>query len=430
MNKAQQKKKERLMRQREVEKKKEARRKGPPPPPPKRPATVREALGVKPLKMGRASDMLDFRSSNEVRKDLATAVKTKAADPLPDTAELDDASPEQRAHFEAAKCVDRLLANKKYPQLVACMVAMRRMYAVFYRELQESLEKEENLDPLAEDFIIQAMMHKASEAFSEHELFQGVVDTVLPTLAELIDSHTIKDEEALKAEKQAAHEERFKKPVPIGFKHTSTQVEEGLVRDKSLVLTGWAPALAWLADQIVTHVLKTRDNDTYGVIRFMTEPPKRGDFESRLIRLPKTIWAGCGNSKKALALVMGEYVADKLSQLPDVLLCDNIGLAHNAGFTGRPEAAAAGDANKVFTAWGNQAACAVIGMLPLDTRDLPDIRSGEYEQLRNFSLLRPVAVEEIDDDQYRITVGDHAAVFKVKREVVDAYNKGRIVLPN
>lgn len=425
---AEQKKKDAKRRKRELEIKQAQAKKAPPPPP--RPKSVRQALGVKPVRTSKVEELVGFQQQNSLLPNQAAKVQAKPVKPL---ADIDpDATPEQRAYLEAAECVDTLIKDvAAIRQVTGCMLATRRLYATFYRELQELLEAQENVHPSAEDFIVQAAMHKAAEPFSEHDLMKGFIETMMPYIAEIIDKHSDKDRADNAAQREANEAERRKRRIPIGFKYSATQEEDGLGRDRSLVLVGWEPALRWLADQMINNVLAARDTDTYTVIRFMSQPPKKEEREqSALVRVPPKNWAGCGNGQTDLARVMGEYVQDRLSAQPDLLLVDDLGAAYTKAYVGRPSPANAGDANKVFSRWCNLAGCGLVGLVPMPTMELPDIRSGEYEQLRTFTNLRPVNVERIEDNQLRITIGDNAQSFKVSAPVVEAYAKSSIILPN
>lgn len=426
---AEQKKRERKQRERELARKQEAKKKEPPKPP-QRPKSVREALGVKPLRTARVEDLTEFQKKNDLGINTAEKVAAKPSSPLSQLAP--DASPDEKAYFEAAESVDKLMTDvPAIRKVVGSMLATRRLYATFYRELQEILEGQKNVHPMAEDFMVQAAMHKAAEPFSEHELMQGFVETMLPYIAEIIDKHSAKDAEDERQRRESWEEERRSRRIPIGFKYSATQELDGLGRDRALVLVGWAPALYWLTDQIINNVLTKRDSDNYQIIRFMHAAPHKTDREqSRLVRVPPANWAGCGNSQNDLARVMGEFVQDRLSAQPDLVIVDDLAAAYTKGFVSRLPAANAGDANKVFSRWCNLAGSALIGLLPIDSMELPDIRSGEYEQLRTFTNLRPVSVEKKDEGQLRITVGDRAASFEVHSAIVEAYARSKIIIPN
>lgn len=425
---AEQKKKELKQRQRELARKKSG--KAEPPKPPKRPTSIREAIGVKPVRSAKVAELAEFQQKNDLGVNNAEKIKAKPSKPLPVVSP--DASPEERAYLEAAESVDQLMTDvPAVRKVIGSMLATRRLYATFYRELQELLENRENVHPLAEDFMVQAAMHKSAEPFSEHELMQGFVETMLPYVAEIIDKHSAKDAEEERLRRDAWEEERRKRHIPLGLKYSATQEEDGLGRDRALVLVGWGPALYWLVDQIINNVLTARDSDVYQIIRFMYAAPHRENREqSRLVRVPPANWAGCGNSQTDLARVMGEFVQDRLSSQPDLVVVDDLAAAYTKGFVARLPAANAGDANKVFSRWCNIAGSGLIGLLPQDSMELPDIRSGEYEQLRTFTHLRPVTVERQEDNQLRIVVGDHASVFTVAAPLVEAYAKSKIIIPN
>lgn len=345
--------------------------------------------------------------------------------------ELDpDMTEEQRAVSQASKDAARLMAKEEYRRLSGAMIAFRQSYAVAYRELQRLMEKEEGLHPMTEDVIIGAAMYEASKPFDENRLMQGVVDVVLPWLADVVDTHIeVEAGEQLKA-KIEAEEARKARPVPIGLKHTQEQDAPGLDRDRPLVLVGWGKALLWLIDQICNNVLIAKEGQLYTVIRFMETPPKSADQHRRLIRLGRSAWAGCADSQNALARCMGEYVADKLSYQPDLLIADNLAPCYTKGFIGRPDAASAGDANKTLSKWCKQAGAALIGCVPTETPEVPDIRGGEFEQLRTFTNLRAVTLADAgDDSMYRIVVGNQAAVFDVPKDTINGYGTGGIILP-
>ncbi len=425
------KKKDLKQRKRELAKKEAAKKNAPPPPPP-RPRNLREAVKVKPVRNVKASDILDFKSENDLKPKQLDALKRP---PDPATAipqqMLDEASPEVKAHMAAATSVDKLMSeHPKVRRIVGSMVATRRVYAVLYRELQDLLEGAEDVDPMAEDFMVQAAMHESAKAFNEHELMRGAMETLLPLIAEIVDKHIDRDAKERNEAEDAADKARRARRVPIGFKYSATQEIDGLERDKPLMLIGWAPALGWLADQIVNNVLAERDSDVYSVVRFQTAAPKKGDQNKNLIRLPKNLWKGCANGKGEMARLAGEHIGGKLANgHPDLLLIDSIADTYTKSYVGRPDGAVAGDANKVLSWWSKGLGCALIGLLPQDTLELPDIRSGEYEQLRTFTHLRPVTAEKIEDNKYRIKVGEFAASFEVSCDVVEAYARSSIILP-
>lgn len=336
---------------------------------------------------------------------------------------------EQRAVSLASKDAGRLMEKESFRRLSGAMIAFRQCYAVAYQELQRLLEKEE-VHPMTEDVLIGAAMYEASKPFDENRLMHGIADVVLPWLADVVDRHIEVEQSEIMKAKIEAEEARKSRPVPIGFKHTLEQETPTLSRDRPLVLVGWSKALLWLIDQLTNNVLVAKDDQLYTVVRFMETPPKSSDQHRRLIRLGRSAWAGCADSQNAMARCMGEYVADKLSAQPDLLIVDNLAACYTKGFVGRPDAASAGDANKILSRWCKLAGCAMIGCVPHDSSEPLDIRSGEYEQLKTFTNLRHVTLADSGDDTlYRIVVGNQAAVFDVPKDTINSYGTGGIILP-
>lgn len=381
---------------------------------------------VKPAQLGSSLRPKDYGLSVSRVGNVSLSDQAQVQEEL-----IQDATEEQRAVAEASRDAAQLMAeNEALRRLSGAMIAFRQCYAVAYRELQSLLEKEENLHPLTEDVIIGAAMYEASKPFDENRLMRGIADVVLPWLADVVDRHIETEQsESLKA-RVAAEESRRNRPVPIGFKHTQEQESPVLSRERPLVLVGWSKALLWLLDQITNSVLVSNKDQLYSVIRFMENAPKAADQHRQLIRLGKSAWAGCADSANALARCVGTYVAEKLSQPPDLLIVENLAACYTRGFTGRPDAASAGDANKTLSRWCSQAGAALIGCVPLDSPDDDvAISGGEFEQLRTFTSLRAVHVTDADTC-YRITVGNYAAIFDVPKTTIDGYGTGSIVVPS
>ena len=343
-----------------------------------------------------------------------------------------EATEEQRNLLAAAAAADPIMKKTEMRQLIGSMIAFRQAYATAYRELQEQLAAEgEGLHPMVEDMIIQSSMYHSSKPFNEHELMQGIIETVLPWVADVIDKHSKIDMDEDKKAKIAEAEARAATPIPLGFKHSLPQEDTVLERHRPLVLVGWQPALLWLLDQITIHVMLAK-KPAFMLLRFMEFAPKAGSG-SHLIRLPISKWEGCCNTNKALARTMGEHVAQQLTYEPDLLICDNMVKAYTAGFFGRPDGAAAGDANKHFSAWCKLAGCGFVGGIPTQGMERPDTSGGEYEQLRTFAYLRSLAVVEegegLAPDHYRISLNDGIAVFDVEKSKLDHYGKPTIIVP-
>lgn len=330
---------------------------------------------------------------------------------------------------------DLARTHPRVVQTVAAMIGVRRMYAVAYRELQEAVAEAQaalhaggpdHADPAVTvpvefvDFAAQYAVFQASKPFDEHALMRGVADTVLPWLADVVDRHTEADQRADAAARAEAAERRRAAALPIGFKHTPAQEDLLLRRDRSLVLVGWGPAVAWLLDQAVEHVLAPDAELT--VVRLCAGDTRPEDQHARLVRLPRSAWSGCANSGRDLARMCAAFVADAVGGPVDLLVADDLAAAHTAGFVERAAGAAAGDAHKRLRAWCADLGAGLLGAVPLAATPAPDLTQPEFEQLRTFADLRAVAVDDsLAADTYRITVGAAAAVFDVPRADVDRY---------
>ncbi len=316
---------------------------------------------------------------------------------------------------------------------VASMIAFRRMYAVALREVNELVEaareeyaaKGEEVPVVLADFAVQYAMYLSSKPFNEHDLMDGMVKTVLPWLTELVDKHVTHDQKEELSALAAENEARKGRPVPIGFKHTPTQESTSLTRDRALVLVGWSNAVRWLLDQACEQVLKAKDEQTYTILRFMTNAPKAQDQHARLVRLGKSAWAGCTNSDRDLDTMVTQYVSTVIGGNIDLVVCDDMGEANSTGFVGRLDAARAGDANRRFRRWCDNMGAAFLGAMPYFTPELPDFSGPEWEQLKTFAHVRPVQVldgAEFDKaDHYRLVVGTEASVFDVPKDILNSY---------
>ena len=352
-------------------------------------------------------------------------------------------TPEQRAIKEAGEVADELLAVEgEIFDAVQTMIALRRGYAIAYREYLDLLAKKreemefkgETLTPMIEDFLVQYAMYESSKAFSEHQFMNAMINIGLRWLTDVIDRHTQQEQQERKEAYERAEEQRRKRPVPIGFRHSPQQEAPYLDKSRTLVLTGWSNALLWLVENVVcANVLGTvcgaDEGGAFQIVRFMRTSPKSKDQDRQLIRLGANNWKGCGDSVKKLARTMGEFVADKLSSRPDLLIVDDLAWAYTLGFVGRPEAAVAGDAQRQLRKWCDQAGCALLGLVPFPDSATPDVTAPEWEQLRTFTHLRPVRVEHADETKYRLVVGNDAAVFEVEKTTLDSYGHGSIILP-
>lgn len=340
---------------------------------------------------------------------------------------------EQRAVRAAGEAVVTMMRDSGFRNVVESMVAIRQSYAVAYRELQEQVARLQNTDTDADvvDHAVQYAMYQAGKPFSEHVLMRAIVDYVLPWLAAVIDRHTDADETHEIAARREAEEARGASAIPVGFSHTFNQDGANLLtRDRSVVLVGWAPAIRHLLDKAELTALQGLDDVHFTVIRFTERPVDRADLSNRVIRVNDSHWAGCANTRRGVAEVMGTRVADKLSANPDLVICDALDRAFTGGLVRRPPGAAAGEAHRMFRMWCNEARCGFLGGICLPDRTTPDLTGPEWEQLRTFADVRQVTVEPGAEDYYYIvTVGNRASVFVVDQLVLNADTTSSIVVP-
>lgn len=333
-------------------------------------------------------------------------------------------TPEQSAVIEAGGAAVRLIADPRYRQAHAAMIAFRQGYAVAYRELQTLLAAEPAgaVPEMTESLLVDSAAWEASKPFSEHTLMRGMIETVLPWMATAVDAHSARDERAIRQEREEDEQARRVRPVPIGLDWVGLPggLESGdaggpeLGRDRGLVLAGWKPALLWLADRATAAALAGTPAAT--VVRFFAAAPHR-EASRHLVRLARKQWEGCCNDNNGLARAMGRHAYQQLPAPPDLLVCDDMAAAYTRSYLGRPTGATAGDAHKKFSRWCGEAGCAFLGLVPRDDREPFEVRTPEFEQLRTFAHLRRVDVADDGDGNYLISIGAGAAVAAPKTEV-------------
>lgn len=328
-----------------------------------------------------------------------------------------------------------LIANHpRFATVLDAMAGTRRMYVVFFRELQAIVEEltdaakvgEEISDTFA-DFAVQYVLYESSKPFNEHQLMQhDVMNVLVPAVAAVVDRHTQQEANEAMAERAEAALARQDSPVQIGFSHSPHQTEPTIRRDRTLVLTGWRNAIMYVADQAIEAAMKAG----HQVLRFMSSAPKAKEQHHQLIRVGANGWKGVANSDRSFDMCLTQYVANKVSGLIDLLVIDDLGATFTSSFLGRPAAACAGDGQRRLRKWGDKQGVGIIGLLPTTDKTTPDTTALEFEQLRTFCDLRAVKVElDLDSDNYRITVGRDAAVFDVDRQTLDNY-RSVLAVPN
>lgn len=333
--------------------------------------------------------------------------------------------------------------NPKLLATVASMIGLRRAYAVAYRELQDQIQaSQDKLDEQkagetlpAElcDFAVQYAMWAASKPFNEHDMMTGVLETILPWLADVVDAHTSADERAATEELAERNERRRNTRLPVGFKHTPAEEDCGVARDRALVLVGWEPAVRWLMDEMCSNVLNAREND-FRIVRLMTRPPVAGEQHARMVRLAPSAWAGVANTDRDIDKMVFEFIEPTAGGPIDMVAIDDLSQAFTGGFVGRSPFANAGDAHRRLRKWTDKMGAGLVAAVPLESFQLPDFGGSEFEQLKTFANLRPVTVtdgaSEEKGDHYKVVVGTDATVFYVPKQTIDAYHVSKLIVPS
>jgi hypothetical protein len=348
---------------------------------------------------------------------------------MPKPHELADKTPEEVAAMRATAWTKHLLKSAEYASIFAGMMAARRSYGVLYAELQRLLAAHiPEPDPLTEDLFVLSAAHLAARPFSEHELMQQDIKEMLLALATVVDAHARSDEIEVSKERTDREKIRFERPVPLGFRPDAAWCVEAetpvLPKSRPLVLVGPKGAVLYVLDRIV-EAASAPELD-HQAVRYAVRKPEVDECSHKLTVLGPSAWAGCADKRKGVAMVMGEHVMDRLSAPPDLLVVDDMAAAYTRGYLGRHAGASAGDANKAIFAWCKTAGCCLVGgVFDPDS----NVTSMAYEQLRNFSYLRPVTVitEAVDlpEGKVRIMVGGYQR-FDVAAEEIS--EPDRIVL--
>ena len=385
------------------------------PPKPLTKANISKALRVRPVTTATPifRDLTDPVRGQPKFTQLESVLTTKTDD-------------QRRIELNGHELKTLLQESPRLATVLGAMTGVRRMYVVFFRELQAIVEELRaaaqangtDISDTLEDFAVQYCMYEAAKPFNEHQLMQhDVMQEIVPAIAAVVDRHTQQEANDAIAERAEMEMQRKDSPVQIGFCHTPHTDKPVIRRDRTLVLVGWRNALMWLADQAVEHAMKA----DHQVLRYMSSAPKAKD-QHQLIRVGPSGWHGCANSDRTFDACLAQYVANKVSKPVDLLVVDDLGATFKSSFIGRANAASAGDGQRRIRKWADAQGIGVIGLIPQDDKTAPDISGPEYEQLRTFCDLRAVTVvRDLDSEQYRITVGKSAAVFDVDQQVLDTY---------
>lgn len=341
-----------------------------------------------------------------------------------------DATPEQRASIECGKAAIAIFKEGDARRTIGAMIAIRRMYAVAYRELEDCVtafrEKvgEDNAPAVLTDFLVQLAMSQSAASFDEHTLMQGIAETLLPWLADVVDRHTAEDAKEQREEMEKVREARRNSDIPLPFRYNLFREEMSVPRAKTMVLVGWRPAVLYLLDRIAAHASKS-----FMTVFLTQRPPKPEDSHALLAHLGGKSWSGAANSDLTLGRFMGDFVADKLSQPTDLLLIEDLGHAYTKGFVGRDAGAAAGDAQRKLRKWCDRAEAALVGGILYDDEDF-DPRSPALEQIRTFTDMVPIHAT-MENGEYRIVLGDLERPADIVTAPAEAFDyHGSLLMPS
>jgi hypothetical protein len=367
-----------------------------------------------------------------------------------DSVEKAEITKERQAHLDrwqalSEKAQGLLLSDDGLRQVVGAMLASRQLYAMALHDMDVRVDmldgEEEERDQLREVFISSAAS-QAANPFDENELLQGMRETVMPWMERVSKEHNSLEESTRRTEIREAEVERRNKDVGIGVAYTQTESTEedsdgtemdgvyDLNRVRTLVLVGWKPAVLW----VINHVLE-----------YVTSPeafasslaPKQtvvltreggGHKDPRIMTIGEQAWENCARSNEAWQRTFQESYLDKLKDPMDLFVVTDLSHARE-GHSFQSDIAKAADAQKKLRKWATIMGAAFVGGVLLDSKKLPDFNTPIWEQLRLFTYLRGVAVEERKDGDYDIIVGRHHRIAGVAKEEVDAFASSDIIAP-
>jgi hypothetical protein len=337
------------------------------------------------------------------------------------------------------------------------MVTARQLYIAAYRDLerrlstmgekqqkviyQTALKDEELKDKeipaditaeetweLIESFLVDAAAHAGSQEFDERMLKLSLT-SAQSWFEEVIKEHMQWADADRKEAVEAWDKARRERPVPIGVKFDQ-HAEQLLGRERSLVFYGWKPAVLWLLDHIVNHVLTVREEQLFTVLRLLRYAT-HVNAHKQLIRCPSNMWEDCCKNSTFWERTYAAKIHKQVSDPVDLLIVDDLAWAgKSTSLIGGFEARKAGNAHKHFRSWAKVAGCAIIGGVLMDEKIPPALTGAEWEQLRLFTTLRPVWVEEDekDEDKYLVHVGRDLATYTVDKGTLTSYEGSSLVL--
>jgi len=324
-----------------------------------------------------------------------------------------------------------VVSDQGLRQLVGAMVASRQLYAMAIHDLDVRLDSEkapyegileEDRSPLKEVFISSAAT-QAAYPFEENDLLTGFRDTVIPWMESVSATHTAEEARVLKGEYDASEKKRRAKDIELGL--SLRPLEEELInRERSLIWVGWAPALSYLADRVITYSL-LNVLEFNQVLHLAKSSSKRPDH--RLLEVGGKAWENCAKNNTSWDKLFVTQYLEKLSAPLDLFVVSDLA-ATNSGSTFQSEASRGAEAQKRLRKWATKMGAAMIGCIPQKTMKRVDLNTPEWEKLRMFTRLRAVDVKVREDGDYDITVGRYV-LHKVAKDEVDIFNSSDIITP-
>jgi hypothetical protein len=325
-----------------------------------------------------------------------------------------------------------VVSDQGLRQLVGSMVASRQLYAMAIHDLDLRFESdklpyskvaEEDRVPLKEIFVSSAAT-QASHPFEENDLLAGFHNTVIPWMKDVSSLHTAEEARLLKEEYAEAEKVRRAENVSLGLGLLPDDEDE-LDRERSLVLVGWAPALAYLVGKVIDHSL-SKALDFNQVIHLAKMSSKNPDH--RLLEIGGKAWENCAKSNSSWGKIFTEKYLDKVSGPVDLFIVSDLS-ATATGSTFQGVASICSSAQYRLRKWATSMGSAMIGCIPFPDQQAVELNTPDWEKLRMFSRLRFVSVETRTDGNYDILVGRTAKIKNVPKGDVEAYVQSNIIKP-
>ena len=344
----------------------------------------------------------------------------------------------------AASDAQWLMSNDKQCLVaVSTMIASRQLYALVVNELERHLNAIKTTNgenrpphPVTIDALLQAAGHAAAQPFNELDLFQGLTDTVFPWLKEVTSEHATAEREAKEAARAAAEVKRQANPVSIGITVYDKQSPPSLVRDRPVVLVGYAPALQYVLDTAMTAAIATVSEDQpthkFNVLRFSSQA-KPAVGNKQLLCVGSSAWKFDARSKQEfkqrLGILFSEQIMPAMRAMDgdiDLLIIDDL-MPMIAKIAPGIDTYKAGTVLRWLTEWAKHVGMGLIAGLPHAGEKPMRVDGTEWEGVRTKGVLRPISVGPVEQGQRKLTIGLDAWSADVSADLLQPAN--RIIMP-